>query len=99
MEKLMQILGELRPDVDFTTEEKLIDNEVLDSFDTVSYTHLDVYKRQTYSRFRNPSDDLCREQLSRIRDRHARPYWGVASSPLAARTTAVRQYHRRLCRR
>jgi D-alanine--poly(phosphoribitol) ligase subunit 2 len=36
MEKLMQILGELRPDVDFTTEEKLIDNEVLDSFDIIS---------------------------------------------------------------
>ena len=36
MEKLMQILTDLRPDVDFGEEELLIDNEVLDSFDIIS---------------------------------------------------------------
>lgn len=36
MEKLLKILEELRPDVDFATENKLIDNGVLDSFDIVS---------------------------------------------------------------
>ena len=32
----MQILEDLRPDVDFKAEKKLIDNSVLDSFDIVS---------------------------------------------------------------
>lgn len=36
MEELMQILEDLRPDVDFKSEKKLIDNSVLDSFDIVS---------------------------------------------------------------
>lgn len=36
MEKLMQILTDLRPDVDFEGEEQLIDGEVLDSFDIIS---------------------------------------------------------------
>lgn len=36
MEKLMNILKELRPEVDFANEQKLIDNAVLDSFDMVS---------------------------------------------------------------
>ncbi len=36
MEKLMQILNDLRPDVDFEGEEQLIDGEVLDSFDIIS---------------------------------------------------------------
>ncbi len=35
-EKVMTILEELRPDVDFETEELLIDEGVLDSFDIVS---------------------------------------------------------------
>lgn len=36
MEELMNILEELRPDVDFTAETALIDNGVLDSFDIIS---------------------------------------------------------------
>ncbi len=36
MEQLMEILSEIRPDVDFETETKLIDNEILDSFDIIS---------------------------------------------------------------
>lgn len=35
-EKLMDILTELRPDVDFESEKELIDGGVLDSFDIVS---------------------------------------------------------------
>ncbi len=36
MEKLMEILKNLRPEVDFNTEKSLIDGGVLDSFDLVS---------------------------------------------------------------
>lgn len=35
-EQLMEILTELRPDVDFEAEQELIDGGVLDSFDIVS---------------------------------------------------------------
>lgn len=36
MDQLMDILTELRPDVDFETEKSLIDGGVLDSFDIVT---------------------------------------------------------------
>lgn len=36
MEQLLNILAELHPDVDFETEEQLIDNKILDSFDIVT---------------------------------------------------------------
>lgn len=36
MEKLMQILTDARPDLDFTTETRLIDDNILDSFDIIS---------------------------------------------------------------
>ena len=36
LEKLLEILDELHPDVDFETEEHLIDNKILDSFDIVT---------------------------------------------------------------
>ena len=36
MDKLMEILKEARPDVDFEKETKLIDDEILDSFDIIS---------------------------------------------------------------
>lgn len=36
MDELMRILEELRPDVDFANEERLIDDNILDSFDIVS---------------------------------------------------------------
>ena len=35
MEELMEILEEIRPDVDFERETALIDDEVLDSFDVI----------------------------------------------------------------
>lgn len=35
MDKLLDILTELKPDVDFSTETGLIDNAILDSFDIV----------------------------------------------------------------
>ncbi len=36
MEKLLEILKELRPDVDFAVEKALIDDGILDSFDIVT---------------------------------------------------------------
>ena len=36
MDELLDILTELRPDVDFDTETALIDDEILDSFDIVT---------------------------------------------------------------
>ena len=36
MEKLLDILKGLHPEVDFETEDKLIDNKILDSFDIVT---------------------------------------------------------------
>ncbi len=36
MEKLLKILTEIRPDVDFENETALIDDGILDSFDVVS---------------------------------------------------------------
>ncbi len=35
MKKLLEILGEIRPDVDFANEKKLIDDGILDSFDII----------------------------------------------------------------
>lgn len=35
-EQLMEILNDLRPDVEFENEDRLIDDGVLDSFDIVS---------------------------------------------------------------
>lgn len=36
MEEIMEILQDLHPDVDFETEEHLVDDKILDSFDIVS---------------------------------------------------------------
>ena len=36
MEKVLEILQEIRPDVDFINEKKLIDDDILDSFDIIS---------------------------------------------------------------
>ena len=36
MDKLMRILSELNPDIDFETEDALIDGGLLDSFDIVT---------------------------------------------------------------
>jgi D-alanine--poly(phosphoribitol) ligase subunit 2 len=36
MEELLKILSELRPDVDFEQNEKLIDDGILDSFDIIT---------------------------------------------------------------
>lgn len=36
MNELLEILNELHPDIDFETQENLIDDKILDSFDIVS---------------------------------------------------------------
>ena len=36
MEELLQIMSDVRPDVDFAAETALIDDEILDSFDIIS---------------------------------------------------------------
>lgn len=36
MDTLLEILADLHPDVDFTKEDKLIDDMILDSFDIVT---------------------------------------------------------------
>ena len=36
MEKLLEILNEVRPDIDFQNETNLVDGGILDSFDIVS---------------------------------------------------------------
>lgn len=36
MEKILKILQEIRPDVDFINAKKLIDGNILDSFDIIS---------------------------------------------------------------
>lgn len=36
MEELLEILEDLHPEVDYETEDKLIDNKILDSFDIVT---------------------------------------------------------------
>ena len=36
MEELLEILGEIRPDLDFESEKKLIDDGILDSFDIIA---------------------------------------------------------------
>ena len=35
MEELIRIMSEIRPDLDFKLEDKLIDDDVLDSFDII----------------------------------------------------------------
>jgi acyl carrier protein len=36
MEELLRIMSEVRPDIDFETETRLIDDEILDSLDIVA---------------------------------------------------------------
>ncbi len=36
MEELLKLLSEIRPDVDFATGERLMDDAILDSFDVVA---------------------------------------------------------------
>ncbi len=36
MEELLKVLQEIRPDIDFKTEQNLVDDGLLDSFDIVS---------------------------------------------------------------
>lgn len=36
MEELLRIMSEIRPDVDFASATKLIDDDILDSFDIIS---------------------------------------------------------------
>ncbi|MCR5024961.1 MAG: acyl carrier protein [Lachnospiraceae bacterium] len=36
MDDLLRIMSEIRPDIDFTKETRLIDDDILDSFDIIS---------------------------------------------------------------
>lgn len=36
MDDLIRIMSEIRPDIDFTKETRLIDDDILDSFDIIS---------------------------------------------------------------
>ena len=36
MEELLEILKSLHPEVDYETEDKLVDNKILDSFDMIT---------------------------------------------------------------
>lgn len=36
MEEILEILQEVRPDVDFLSEDRLIDDNILDSFDIIT---------------------------------------------------------------
>lgn len=36
MEQLINIMSEIRPDIDFETADSLIDDDILDSFDIIS---------------------------------------------------------------
>ncbi len=36
MEELLQIMSQVRPDIDFTTADALIDDDLLDSFDIIA---------------------------------------------------------------
>ena len=36
MEQLLAIMSEIRPDIDFETENELIDADILDSFDIIA---------------------------------------------------------------
>lgn len=36
MEELIRIMSEIRPDLDFTLEDKLIDDDIIDSFDIIA---------------------------------------------------------------
>ena len=36
MDEILEILSEVRPDVDFENEKLLIDNDILDSFDIIT---------------------------------------------------------------
>ena len=36
MEDLIRIMSEIRPDLDFNKEDKLIDDDILDSFDIIA---------------------------------------------------------------
>ena len=47
MEQLLAIMSEIRPDIDFETENELIDADILDSFDTsgICITNSKITKR------------------------------------------------------
>lgn len=60
MEKIMKILKELRPDVDFETEKELIDGGILSSFDIITLIEelSDVYDIDI------ETDDIIPENLN-----------------------------------
>ena len=60
MEKLLEILSSIRSDVDFENETKLIDNNILDSFDIVSI----VSELNDYYEITITADDLEPENFN-----------------------------------
>lgn len=62
MEELKAILEEIRPDIDFDKEKKLIDDDILDSFDIIAAVS-EINERYT---IRINADDLLPENFNSI---------------------------------
>ena len=62
MEELKAILEEIRPDIDFDNEKKLIDDDILDSFDIIAAVS-EINERYT---IRINADDLLPENFNSI---------------------------------
>lgn len=61
-EKILQVLGQIRPDVDFETAERLIDDGVLDSFDIIQVV---LELNETFN-VEMSVDDLRPENLNNV---------------------------------
>lgn len=62
MERLLSILSEIKPDVDYSTEKSLIDDGILDSFDIISL----ISELNDYYGVQIGMDDLTPENFNSI---------------------------------
>ena len=67
MEKLLELLKELRSDIDFENEEKLIDDGLLDSFDIISL----IVEINSAFDVEISADDICPENFNSIKNLYA----------------------------
>ena len=76
-QELMDILTDLRPDVDFETETALIDDHILESFDIVSlvaarrffcdyFYHSVSQRARSISRSASPTPSACNRKASTL---------------------------------